>query len=127
MNIIYKGDSFSFSNEKEGNMYTEVSFRGEHLGYASFFDHWTWEHSALIPVSRDLSWCDIDTSGEDGPSLFKNGIISWDNDSEKFVYVENEEPAMGGRYIGAGEGSGSYIEDCFSLGNDLVVFQCCGD
>ena len=111
-------------------MYTEViGPEGETLGWASFPEgkHWEWEHTGFVPVPRDLFPWGIDTSFEDGTSLFKNGVIVYDSRPSDgmpphMVYAEAQEPAFGSRYIAFEDGS---CPEYFDYTPEFGIFVFC--
>lgn len=122
--MIYQGEHFTFGDEPAGE-YSEIVERyGVQYGWASFDEHWYYEHTAFIPVPRNLDNFGIDTSFEDGTSLFKNGIIEYDTHRDTLIYTDQEEPAMGGRYYNATELG---IEDYFDFDSETGVFVLVGD
>ena len=120
-------ETFTFDEDPLTDRTCEISSYDGVIGYASFDDkhHWEWEHSGFVFVPRDLSVYGIDTSEEDGLSLFKNGEVVYDTYKEWFVYADDEEPSMGGRYIGFEEGF--WLGECFDYDSEAVIFQMLGD
>ena len=123
----YTGNRYQFSTEAPSDLITEITLDGEVLGYATFDtdSHWEYEHTHFVAVPRDLSDWNIDTSEEDGSSLFKNGEIVYDTVKGKLVYTMDMVPSMGLRYIG--EFPGFEITDYFDYDNEIGIYVLIGD
>lgn len=123
----YAGDRYQFSTEAPSALVTEVELGGEVLGYATFDadSHWEYEHTHFVAVPRDLSDWDIDTSEEDGVSLFKNGEIVFDAAKGHLISAQDMVPAMGLRYIG--EIPGIEITDYFDYDDEIGIYVLLGD
>ena len=124
----YEGSFFTFdSYEITSGLYEEITDGYDVFGYVSINEdaHWEYEHARFIVVPRDLIGLGIDTSFEDGTSLFKNGAIVWDCQEECFIAAEDEEPSFGSRYCGVDEGYS--IEDYFDLTDNIGCFVMIGD
>ena len=119
--MFYQGEFFTFDVSPTGILSNIVGVFGSEYGWASFNDHWHYEHTILVPVPRDLVDFGIDTSQEDGTSLFKNGEIVFDALNNELVYASAAEPSLGGRYHGLSSHPAVLCGDVFE---DYFDFDC---
>ena len=127
---MYRGEHFTFGDEPTGSWFEPVDFYGKRYGWASFDEPWYYEHMVIVPVPRDLSGFGIDTSQEDGVSLFKNGAVVYDAYANALVPARDMQPAMGCRYYEMPESPGDNgycFEDYFDLDADTGMFVLIGD
>ena len=124
--MFYEGDFFIFDTEgKHGDYFHSVELFGELIGWMSFPDHWDYEHTFAVVVPSDLDEDGIDTHIENATSLFENGEIVFDSFKSGFVYAEDVEPSLGGRYHGlrpSGDIASDKYADCLEIDADTFVY-----
>ena len=130
--MIYESDVFTIDYSPLTDYFRELrDIDGELLGYASFDDDdWYYSNLTFVPVPRDLDEFDIDTSFEDGTSLFKNGIILYyrgnGGSTQEFCYNSEVPPDELGLYHGLYTGDEAFF-DYFDFPDypDLGVYVLC--